>query len=124
MNTQQNDIWKRDLDLIREILFQLERGELDKLNLEASHNKKIANHFRILIEAGMMHGEANMLGGGRFLIVAGPLTWNGYELLDSIRPAEVYDKIQAGAKRVGAWGLPIIQNLAVEFLKSMITAKP
>lgn len=123
MNTEQNDIWRRDLDLIREILFRLERGEIDELNREVGKDKKLANHIRILKEAELIHGNVKTIENGSFLVRVGPLTWAGYELLDSIRPAEVYDKIQAGAKRAGAWGLPIIQNLAVEFLKSMIVGK-
>ena len=116
---------KRDWDLIRDILTEVEQLDNDKrfqFSYEVKQNstleaKRRRDHAALLWKAGFIEGEdtGTMLFGPS--LQAPELTWNGHDLLDTIRSKPIWEKIKAKAtetgieltfdtvKKLGAWAL-------------------
>jgi SOS-response transcriptional repressor LexA len=79
---------KRDMDLIRTILLQIEEAPPNvnriKLKLDGPSQDEVTEHLRLLIESGLIEAipfQSN--GKERFLPKR--LTWKGHEFLDAAR---------------------------------------
>ncbi len=87
---------ERNWDLIREILFRLERKEAGKRVLTAKDfdgdlSHEIGYNVMLLQEAGLI--EARILGSTPpSAFFAARLTWSGHELLDAIRDDTIWAK--------------------------------
>lgn len=100
---------KRDWDLIRDILIEVEtRSDNDRNGLQYktdpkksdSENAKAA-HAILLAKSGFLDGiESNTLDGTRRLL-APDLTWQGHELLDTIRSKPIWEKVKSTAEEKG-----------------------
>ncbi len=113
---------KRDMDLIREILFQLERaGERTHLlkSPEGYSPNETSYHARLLLEAGLIESrrvasfDATAYRDLR-------LTWQGHELLDTIRSPAVWDEVRKRLRHFGGAALTIVKALAVEEAKKLL----
>lgn len=93
---------KRDWDLIRRILLKLEEKANNTDFLLSSDfppfdSPKVAYHFELLYQAGLIVGEPiRTIGHSDFYAQA--LTWQGHELLDKIRQDTVWNKIKSIAR--------------------------
>lgn len=97
---------KRDWDLIREVLIEIE--ELDPTKHEhiqygpASSSAEPAKDSQavLLWKAGLVVGaDASSFDGDA--VLAQDLTWAGHELLDSIRSKAVWERVKATAQAKG-----------------------
>jgi hypothetical protein len=90
---------KRDPDLIREILLELEKenfdGTLQELSLGRHSDDKVQYHIRLLSDAGYVDAEDTSSHSGISMHVR-RLTWEGHEFLDAARD----DKRWAEAKEL------------------------
>ena len=119
---------KRDMDLIRELLFKLEqepldgnlyRLDLDGLGIEGWSHEDLAYHFLLLIDAGFVDGER----GGTGDIVARKLTWKGHEFLDTVRSPEIWRRTKDGVAKVGTASIEFIWDLAKAYAKHLAKEK-
>jgi hypothetical protein len=107
---------KRDIDLSREILFEMEKQDGSersiKVVVEGHTEEEINYHLRLLKDAGFI--EASVLGT-RFGAIVTPtrLTWSGHEFIEAARSSKVWD----GAK---AFVLKTTGTLTLEGLKLAI----
>lgn len=99
---------KRDWDLIREVLVEVEALsflERDQFGYELSYveqseDSKKAEHALLLWEGGFIAGiDAGSMDGPELL--SPKLTWEGHELLETIRSQAVWERIKTTAKSKG-----------------------
>jgi hypothetical protein len=128
---------KRDLDLIRNLLIQVEDAtdahtQLDKnpwrvFASSGVHEPGLVKyHVRLMLEQGFLHQDSVKLDGqdqagrpaAKFLSDA--LTNKGHEFLESVRDPEVWRKTKEGASKIGSFGIDLIKDLATGFLKTEI----
>lgn len=92
---------KRDMELIRIILFSVENGEKDK-SIEGYSEDVLRYHQSLLIEAGLLEGEV-LHGNVTFSespvsVFIKKLTWEGHELLDAVRHDSIWNTIKVDFK--------------------------
>ena len=85
---------KRDMDLVREILFAVERDEGLEALSEKYGNALVAGHVAILKDAGLV--EAKIFGSDLLRVPSAAhisrLTWAGHEFLDNARDNALWKK--------------------------------
>ena len=111
---------KRDMDLLREILLQVETREPKQpleVKIEGRDRQEIVGHVRLLEEARFV--EASFTGGPTALVHR--LTWDGHEFLDSVRDSKVWAKVTGKLKEVGGTAsFDIVKALAVGYVKEKL----
>lgn len=112
---------KRDWELIRQILLELE-GKRDSSwlspgSIEGYSTEEVSYHFEILKEAGFI--KADYKGG---LYWAVELTWQGHELLEKIRDRKLWNRIVETVKNRGfSLSFEAIKTVASELIKRGLT---
>lgn len=99
---------KRNWDLIRTILLQVEKLEPNALltldNFPIDQHNEVSYHLEILEEARLLQGKIHKTPGGSphgFHLIR--LTWQGHDFLESIRADTVWQEIQSlhNSKEIG-----------------------
>jgi hypothetical protein len=117
---------KRDMELIRKILFLLESREEHKaileLPIEGYERDVVRHHMLLLAQAGFVDFEQEKTETNRIIRahVFG-LSWAGHEFLDAIRSEKVWRKLLKYMKEKGG-SLPfdLLKTLGIELLKSSL----
>jgi len=113
---------KRDMDLIREILFKLEQHN-DLNRIEGYSEKEISYHVCLLEGAGLVTHEIytniflndSMLDGIR-------ITWTGHEFLDSSRSGSIWEKAKKIAmEKTGALSFEVLKTVLVQLGKDAVS---
>lgn len=138
-------IMKRDMDLIRSILMEIEEdvningrfivSDAD-LRQEGADASKIQYHLRLLMDAGYIEGhDANKLTGGITpqknepgiprredlpTIQVTRMTWEGHDFLETVRDPKVWQKTKGYLKDVGGVGIDVLKDVAKTVLKDQI----
>jgi hypothetical protein len=122
---------KRDMDLIRQFLLDIEGGSSDfdfGLNRlvsgegaeERCAREEIAQHkrynFVLAIDSGLI--DALRFVDGSFQVKK--LTWAGHDFIDSVRDEKTWAKTKQGALAAGGWTLDILKDLAKGFIKKQL----
>ncbi len=117
---------KRDWDTIREILLRVEDLEPGKvLTLEDFYNGRhyeIGHHVELLNEAGLILAS---IPGPRSNFptefYVDRLTWDGHDLLESVRDASIWKQTRATiAEQGGGMTFEIVKQMAVGLIKNQI----
>ena len=115
---------KRDMDLARKILEQVEEKHDDQtqiaLDLPDYPEKLVHYHIMLLNKAGLLEAaDCSGSESGTFWIPVN-LTWNGHEFLDAIRNETVWNKVKEVVKEKGG-SIPfeVLKTLAVQFAGSV-----
>lgn len=113
---------KRDMDIIREILLQLEKHNyIDQIEVHSA--KEIAYHVSLLEGAGLVTQDTycnlflndSMLDGIR-------ITWAGHEFLDSSRNASVWEKAKnITIEKTGALSFEVLKAVLVQLGKDAMS---
>ena len=117
---------KRDMDLVRRILFFIEENYkpgqmwIREIVLEDCDVEVIAEHIRLMYDAGLLQDikDISTLGGGTRYWV-GNLSNEGYDLLDGIREDTTWNKTKTEIKEKG---LPLIVNTIKTISTAIISA--
>jgi len=115
---------KRDMDLIREILLAVEGADAGassplRLELPEWDGHVVYQHARILNDAGYMH--ASFANGSPPGIHVLGLTWEGHDLIDSIRDNGVWSSVKAKvAEAGGSVPLEVLKAIAVMAIKKKL----
>ena len=122
---------KRDMELIRRILFHLEKSdEMPKADaFEGSDPKYVVRHIGLTIDAGFVTGieytETTSGAMGILLQPAPRLTWAGHDFLDSARDEGVWKKVQQRAKKVsGTMAYAVLVELLKETTLQQLNLRP
>lgn len=123
---------KRDMDLIRSLLLEIEGGRVsfstlsketaDTLGLDPQEAlsreeaEALEYHLDLLREAGF--AEFIELSGGYWQVER--ITWKGHEFIDSIRDPEIWRQTKAGAAKVGSFSVKTLADVAVALAKARL----
>jgi hypothetical protein len=114
---------KRDMDLIRKILFQVEEkgqplGWVD-LEIPGYAPEQIAQHVRLLEEAGLIEAQ-NLSTMDGFDYRPKRLTWAGHEFLDAARNDTVWNRTKEMVKdKGGSIPFEVLKGLLVKVASSL-----
>lgn len=136
---------KRDMELVRAILLDLEGREPDlsrKDDFGYDREKVAADigtgieslnyHLALLFEGQLidgwaLRGQTHPAGKALrldsdyvFHVVPRNLTWEGHEFLESVRDTEIWNKTKGAASSIGSFGLDTLKELAKGFIKTKI----
>ena len=124
---------KRDMDLIRQILTEIEAkpfdGNMINLDLEDSAgDQKLRYHVILLREAGLIDAVEPFPGGDS--LQTGPiyptrLTWEGHEFLEAARDDTRWNKAKDTMAKTGGFVFEVGKALLIELMKQQLfPAKP
>jgi len=115
---------KRDMDLVRKILFEIEAHENPNTNVEITiegHSEnQVQYHLQILVEGNFVEAmDASSLASICYMPTG--LTWKGHEFLDDIRDETVWKKTKESvSSKVSSVSLAIVQEVAKASVKSLL----
>lgn len=117
---------KRDMELIRKILFTIEDKYVDtwlsssEIPIDGYDMKTIGYHCAILHEAGLLYDYEGQYGDGELQqFGVSRLTWDGHELLDKIKSDTVWNKTKDTIK---AKGIPFVLDTVKEIATAVTTS--
>lgn len=113
---------KRDMDLIRLILIEVEKmvnwSDWEHTNIEDYTHEEISYHVMLLKEAGLIEAKG-FCDGGEW--IPGRLTWDGHEFLDSTRNETVWKKVKGKITEMGGGlAFEVIKFLSVTYSKELM----
>jgi hypothetical protein len=113
---------KRDMDLIRKILFACEAHACGfaphPLQVEGYDNETIGFHVLLMVEAGLLEGtDVTTMADSSPAYLAQRMTWSGYEFLDAAREQATWNKAKGAIGTVSGVGFEIAKSVLVEFAK-------
>lgn len=88
---------KRNWDSIREVLIAIEDDNYDEYLEDSENQDIIIKNTALLIQAGFIDGKILNSIDMNADVLVNDLTWQGHELLDTIRSKPVWDKIKSTA---------------------------
>lgn len=115
---------KRDFDLIRDILLDVEENA--KLNEWyysdlGKDDNVVLYHYRLLSEAGFVNMKDMTTKSGDDYRITG-ITYSGHEFLDQIRQKTVWEKTKKiTIEKVGSLTFEAIKTISAEVIAKMIT---
>jgi hypothetical protein len=123
---------KRDLDLIRELLLQLEPRPVPETGIEwlaseacpvtGRSTAEIGYHLSLLEQAGFVDAGGPDVGirQGVSGIAFRGLSWAGHDFLESVRNPDVWNKTRKVTTAVGGMTVQLLADLAKGFIKRQI----
>jgi len=111
---------KRDMDLIRLLLLDIEGKEKPDLSKYAEDQQTY--HLALIIEAELAHGGfVTDVKGYPDVAHATWLSWKGHEFLDAARNETIWKKAVAKIKAAGtSIPLPVLQEILTSFIKKQL----
>lgn len=114
---------RRDLDLVRKLLLELEAKPqpeaVDSLPIEGYDDLTIRYHLLLLAQAKLIDYEPTLTKTGRIIqVLAFNPSWQGHEFLDAVRDETIWKtlKLQA-SERSTSMPFEIVKLLAIEAVK-------
>lgn len=122
---------QRDMDFIRELLLEIENGKrvfdtssdkcsialgVEPTGLSDEEAKKLEHHLDLLQTRELVEFHRSL--GGAWSVQK--ITWDGHDLIDSIRDEEIWKQTKEGAKKAGGFTVDLIVALAKGFAKKKI----
>ena len=115
---------KRNMDLIRAMLFEMEaheHGYMSGVKVDGYKDEEIKYHAYLLGEVGLANVidiTCNESESPQALVHS--LTWAGHEFLDSAREDNIWNQAKEKITKVGGASLPIWIALLTELIKKQI----
>jgi hypothetical protein len=117
---------KRDMDLIRKILLQIEKDStgLDQLyiKLDGYPDQDVQFHIMLLVEADLIIAIDGS-GGDALRFVPIRLTWAGYEFLDAARDDTRWNKAKDAMNKAGGFVFEVAKSLLIDYMKQQLIAQ-
>lgn len=113
---------KRDMDLIRTILIEIEKspgaiyGSSEFKGINDHSSDEIQFHLHLLFEAGFIRAIELGRGLGDFRYNVQNITWEGYEFLEKARNEKNWTAAKDMAKQVGSFSIDIIKTILTQLL--------
>lgn len=118
---------KRNMDLVREILFiaeSLEPGErqfADRFQFDNYSSAFVYEHLLILNEAGFITSNLTLTHDGNFHIGSLRLSWDGHDFIETIRNDTVWEETKTiVGKSGGGMIVSIIKSVATKLVTENI----
>ena len=117
---------KRDMDLVRNILLEVEAapaGESIQVlrNVGQHSHPAVAEHVELLEESGLIDAEIIKTGQGRAYLIR-RLTMDGHEWLDAARDPGIWNQAKQflAKKRMEGVGLSVMQELLTALVRQTL----
>ncbi len=115
---------KRDMELIRLILLEIEKApdasSIADLPVDGYTTSVVAYHCKLLYEAGFVSDYDDLFAEGELCdFSVGGLTWEGYDYLDCIRDDSLWGKTKDTIKDKG---LPLMIDTIKTIANAFITS--
>ena len=114
---------KRDLDLVRSILLEIENHDSALPNqdfrIEGYSPEEVTYNALLLHEAGYIKGIISKSQYGNS-IYPSQLTWKGHEFLDEARDKTVWKKAKEVANKSGSTSLSIFKTILTRVAASQV----
>ena len=117
---------KRDMDLVRQVLLQVEaqQGPLEwRVRSEEDVPDPLLYHLELAIEAGLVEGKIREAGNRNnpYGAWVERLTWEGHDFLDAVRNDTVWAKTKATMKEKGVdLAFSGVKALAIFYGKALL----
>lgn len=117
---------KRDMDLIREILLQVEARptaqSIDLVELPGRNQEEISYHVKLLADAGYIDAyDLRTLGPGGFKYAPSSLTNEGHDFLDAARNNTVWKRAKEKLSEIGGSApLDVVRGILTTTLKEIL----
>lgn len=118
---------KRDLDLVRHILLEIEAQPPGPptfgVSAEGRSDAEVLEHIALLIEAGFVDGQITQGNQGEPINCAiYRLTWAGHEFLANARNDTVWKKVLAQVKaKAGTVSVEVMKQLLTKAVGELLT---
>ena len=122
---KRSDYMKRDMDLIRKILFKIEEEyvstALFNLVIDGYEFPDVAYQCKLLYDAGLVDQYKSKYGDNTiYAFTVGGLTWEGHDFLDKIREDTIWNKTKETITKKGLpMILDVIKDVATGIVSSM-----
>jgi len=115
---------KRDMDLVRLILLEIEKEYVStaiyNLSVDGYDMATVAYHCKILHEEGLIFDyKAQYAGDEIYMFGVGSLTWEGNDFLDKVRDDSQWKKVK---DTIIKKGLPLILETIKTIANAFVTA--
>lgn len=117
---------KRDMDLVRKILFEVEAKKpfevIHNLSIDGYDKQEIAYHCEMMYQAGLIkyyHGEDSDNYDGVFFFQVQDLTWEGHDFLEAVRQDTIWNKTK---KTIADKGIALTVGTVKTVATAFITA--
>ena len=119
---------QQDIDLMREIMLRIEStknlNETPHLKFTDYASDHVDFNLYLLINAGFVEGNVTKTMGGVYVIYVEHLTWDGFELLNSIRHDSIMDSVKTVIRDkgldVGAVAIRLVAELAMAEMRRLV----
>jgi len=117
---------KRDMDLVRKIVFALEEHEHGHaphyFRIDGYDEEVVGYHVYIMTQAGLVNGaDTTVRGDNSPSAIPLSLTWEGHEFADAARSDTVWNKTKAVIKdKVGSVGIGLLVEVLKQQAKQML----
>jgi len=120
---------KRDMDLVRKILFAMEQDETNMRfdyerlpEVEGDREDVVYYHMQIMAQADLLHVNVQEIPTGNpnqpFSYTTYSISWNGHEFLDAARENTRWEKAKSTMERAGGVILPVLMQLLTSYVKT------
>ena len=115
---------KRDMELIRKILFKIEEDyvstALFNLTIDGYESNDIAYQCKLLYDAGLVDQYNAKYGDNTiYAFAVGGLTWEGHDFLDKIREDTIWNKTK---ETITEKGLPMVLDVIKSVATGVVTS--
>jgi hypothetical protein len=116
---------KRDMDLARKILIDLEQNDIirnTQIELEGYSEEQIGYHCYLLDQAGLIVAiDANELEYPLPFFIPAHLTWDGHEFLNGIKNPSDWERVKKSViQPAGGFVFSIAKDFIIQELKNRI----
>lgn len=119
---------KRDKDLIRELMLQLEQFNVvlpgyeyiypGQFQIEGYDDQQILYHLRLIADAGYIAIKRSSQPVDGYLFQG--LTNAGHDFVDAVRDPEIWGKTKHAATQAGGFSLDLLRDLAKGLIRKKI----
>ena len=120
---------KRDLDLVRQVLLQIEAlpaGPPAQYRTSEIDDPVLLAHFELVIAAGLVNGKIARSQGARGDVISiSGLTWEGHEWLEMVRSQALWNEIKSSLlDNGGALTFELTKAVASKLLRARLALPP
>lgn len=109
---------KRDMDLVRKILFAMEDGPAlapDDFEIEGYDDETVSYHLAIMGEAGLLLVlDSSTLA--EFSTLPVRMTWAGHEFLEAVRDDSRWNQVKGQMNKVGGFVFEVAKASATSWM--------
>jgi hypothetical protein len=120
---------KRDLDLVRQILLQIEAlpaGPAAQYRMSEIEDPVLLAHLELLIDAALVNGKIARSHGARGDVISVQgLTWQGHEWIEMMRSQSVWNETKSTVlEQGGALTFDLTSAVAAKLLRARLGLPP